>query len=115
MLDAASSAPMLSFTHADATVTPAQLVSVASAVTDIQAPATMRGEGGGLGDSAGGEVARGADTLASLAVDGPDYADHGWLIVPSTTNEYGPAYAAAADGFSFDVAAGEFSSDWFWV
>jgi hypothetical protein len=113
---AASSPPDLSLTHADTTVVP-----VASVVTDIQAPAAMRGDGGGLSDAGGGgDGARDGDSLASLALNGSDYADHGWFIVPSTTNEYGDPGGggqafAAADDFSFDVAGGSFLSDWFWV
>jgi len=111
LTSAASSLPMLSATHADATVAPVQLVG--SAVTDIQAPAELSGIGGG-------DVARDGDSLASLALNGSDYAEHGWFIVPSTTNEYGDPGGsgqafAAADDFSFDVAGGSFSSDWFWA
>lgn len=88
---------------------------VASAVTEIQVPAVMRGDLGGSNDTGGdGDIARGSDTLASLSLDGPAYADHGWFIVPSAANEYGEGYAAT-DDFAFDVAAGEFSADWFWV
>jgi hypothetical protein len=111
--DATPSAPAtLSFAHTEA---PVQFLTVASAVTEIHVPAMMRGDLGGSTDaSGGGEIARGSDTLASLELDGAAYADHGWFVVPSASNEYGPAYAAA-DGFAFDVAAGEFSSDWFWA
>lgn len=112
--DATPSAPTtLSFAHA---TTPMLLAAVASAVTDIQLPAMTRGDAGGSSDASGGsgELARGAETLASLSLDGPAYADHGWFIVPSASNEYGGGYAAA-DEFTFDVAAGEFASDWFWV
>jgi hypothetical protein len=120
MSDAVSSAPMPSLTHADATVGSLQLGSVPSAVTDIQAPAVIRGDGGGLSDAGGGVVARDGDGLASLALNSSDYADHGWFIVPSVANEYGDSSGsgqafAAADDFSFDVAGGSFSSDWFWV
>jgi hypothetical protein len=102
--------PTVSFAHTDAS---AQFLAVASAVTDVQLSA--RGDLGGLADAGGeGEITRGSDTLASLSLDGPAYADHGWFVVPSAANEYGEAYAAA-DDFAFDVAAGEFSSDWFWV
>ena len=38
----------------------------------------------------------------------------GWYIVPSAANEYGQAYAAA-DGFDFNVATGDFASDWAFV
>ena len=81
---------------------------------DSQTPAMMRGDLAGMSATGTGDVARVVEALASLALDGPGYADHGWFIVPSASNEYGPAYAVA-DDFSFDVAAGEFSSDWFWV
>ena len=88
---------------------------VASAVTEIQVPAVMRGDLGGSNDTGGdGDIARGSDTLASLSLDGPAYADHGWFIVPSEAHEYGEGYAAT-DDFAFDAAAGEFSADWFWV
>lgn len=93
---------------------PVQLLAVASVVTDVQLSPMTRGDLGGLSDTGGGEIARGAETLASLGLDGPSYADHGWFIVPSASNEYGSAYAAA-DDFAFDLAAGEFSADWFWV
>ena len=43
------------------------------------------------------------------------FADHGWFIVPSAANEYGDSYAASADGFTWNVAAGEFTADWFFV
>jgi len=113
-LEASSPVPTtVSFAHADA---PVLFGPVASAVVDIQMPAMARGDLGGSGDASGsGEIARGSDALASLSLDGPAYADHGWFIVPSSSNEYGPAYAAATDDFTFDVAAGEFSSDWFWA
>jgi len=112
-LDAASSA---STTVSSAQMNaPVLLGPVASAVTEIQLPAVMRGDLGGSGDSGGGgDIARGSEALASLSLDGPAYADHGWFIVPSAANEYGESYAAA-DDFAFDVAAGEFSADWFWV
>jgi hypothetical protein len=111
--DATPSMPTtLSFAHAN---TPMLLAAVASAVTDIQLPAMSRGDAGASSDtSGGGELARGAETLVSLSLDGPAYADHGWFIVPSASNEYGEGYAAA-DEFAFDIAAGEFASDWFWV
>lgn len=89
---------------------------VASAVTN--APAVGRGDvaGSDSGGGGGGEIGRDSDGLASLALNGPDYADHGWFIVPSAANEYGEAaYAATAGDFVFDVAAGEFSTDWFWA
>jgi len=98
-----------SFAHTDA---PVQLLTVGSAVTEIHLPAMTRGDAGGLSETSGGEIARGGDALASLSLDGPSYADHGWFVVPSASNEYGPAFAAA-DDFTFDVAAGSFSADWF--
>ena len=111
--DAVSPAPAtVSFAPMDA---PVLFGPVASAVTEIQVPAVMRGDLGGSNDTGGdGDIARGSDTLASLSLDGPAYADHGWFIVPSAANEYGEGYAAT-DDFAFDVAAGEFSADWFWV
>jgi hypothetical protein len=90
---------------------PAQSASVASAVTS--APAVGRGDVAGSDGVGGGEIGHDADGLASLALNGPDYADHGWFIVPSAANEYGEAAYAAAGDFAFDVAAGEFSADWF--
>jgi hypothetical protein len=44
-----------------------------------------------------------------------DSSDNGWFVVPSAANEYGPAYAAANDGFAWDTAAGEFTVDFFFV
>jgi hypothetical protein len=89
----------------------AQSAPVASAVTGV--PSMAYGDGAGSGGAGGGEIARDADGLASLALNGPDYADHGWFIVPSASNEYGEAAYAAAGDFAFDMAAGEFSADWF--
>jgi hypothetical protein len=39
----------------------------------------------------------------------------GWFIVPSAANEYGDAVYAAGDGFGFDVATGDFASDWVFI
>jgi len=109
-------APIQWFAHND--LLP-QFAPVASVVTDLSGM-VMRGadlgDSGGFGDG-GGSVFRGGDTLASLALDSSGYADHGWLIVPSASNEYGDAHVdmAAVDGFAFDMAAGEFTSDWFLV
>ena len=108
--DATPSAPATpSFAHTGA---PVQFLTVTSAVTEVQPSTITRSGVGGLGETGGGEIARGADALASLSLDGPAHADHGWFIVPSASNEYGPAYGAA-DDFTFDVAAGAFSADWF--
>jgi hypothetical protein len=95
-----------------------QLVSVASVVSEGPAltidrggiASTSGGDGGGSG-----EVGRDGDHFASLSIDSAAYADHGWFIVPSAANEYGDAVATAGDGFSFDVAAGEFTSDWVFI
>jgi len=88
--------------HSDGSV---QSVPVPSAVVDVP--------GAGSGGLGGGEIARDSDGLASLALNSSDYSDHGWFIVPSADNEYGQAAYAAADGFGFDAAAGDFSTDWF--
>jgi len=52
----------------------------------------------------------GSVTIAALPSDG-------WFVVPSASNEYGDTQVAAGDGFSFDVATGEFTAaaDWFIV
>jgi hypothetical protein len=93
-----------------------QMVSVASVVTDGPALAIERGIGTtGGGDGSSGEVGRDGEHFASLSIDSAAYGDHGWLIVPSASNEYGDAVATAGDGFSFDVAAGEFTSDWVFI
>src|ERR1043165_7897753 len=108
------------FAHTD---TLPSFAPVPSVVTDISAPLAPAARGGDfLGDSggsgdAGGSVFRGGGTLASLAIDSSGYGDHGWFIVPSASAEYGDAHfdVAGADGFEFNVAAGEFTSDWFLV
>jgi hypothetical protein len=89
-----------------------------SAVTEIQLPAVMRGDLGGSNDTGGGGgIERGSDTLASLALDGPNYADHGWFIVPSAGND--PGYVEASAGADGDVAWGfadaGYASDWFFA
>jgi len=105
------------FAHSDALPSFAPVPGV---VTDISAPGArggdLLGDSGGSGD-ARGRVFRGGDTLASLAIDSSGYGDHGWFIVPSASAEYGDAHfdVAGADGFAFNVAAGEFTSDWFLV
>jgi hypothetical protein len=68
------------------------------------------------GDSAGGgsEIGRDGESLAPMSLAWAD-SDNGWFIVPSAANEYGQAYAAANDGFAWDVAAGEFAVDFFFV
>jgi len=96
------------FAHADALPSFAPVPSV---VTDLQSPGVVRGDVGG---SPGyGDIGRGLD-IAPLALNASDYADHGWFIVPSAGNEYGDVHVAS-DGFTFDVAAGEFTADWFLV
>ena len=95
-----------------------QMVSVTSVVTDGPAltierggvAPTSGGDGGGTG-----EVARDGDHFASLSIDSTAYADHGWFIVPSASNEFGDGLYAAGDGFSFDVATGDFASDWVFI
>ena len=77
---ASAGSSTMSFPQAGA---PVQLLAVASAVTDVQLSPMTRSDLGGLSDTGGGEIARGAETLASLGLDGPSYADHGWFIVPS--------------------------------
>ncbi|MEJ0077166.1 MAG: hypothetical protein WDO17_17325 [Alphaproteobacteria bacterium] len=95
-----------------------QMMSVASVVTEGPGLAVERG-GGALpsgGDGGGtGEIGRDGDHFASLSIDSAAYADHGWFVVPSASNEYGDAISVAGDGFSFDVAAGEFTSDWVFI
>ncbi|TMI99114.1 MAG: hypothetical protein E6G97_23420 [Alphaproteobacteria bacterium] len=86
---------------------------VAGVVTDLAAPAVFHDGGATLGGgSDSGGVFRGGDTLAALPFNLSDFADNGWHIVPSAANEYG---AHVADGFAWDVAAGEFAADWFVV
>ena len=93
-----------------------QMMSVASVVTDGPALTVERAAiAPTSGGDGGGEVARDGDHLASLSIDSTAYADHGWFIVPSASNEYGDAVATAGDGFSFDVAAGTFTSDWVFI
>jgi len=95
-----------------------QLVSVASVVSEGPAltierggiASTSGGDGGGSG-----EIGRDGDHFASLSIDSAAYADYGWFIVPSASNEYGDAVATAGDGFSFDVAAGAFTGDWVFI
>jgi hypothetical protein len=109
------------FAHSDALP---QFAPVPSVVTDISAPLAGT-HGGDLIDTGGfgggsGSVFRGGDTLASLAIDSSGYVDHGWFIVPSASAEYGDGHfdvaaADGADGFVFNAAAGEFTSDWFLV
>jgi hypothetical protein len=95
-----------------------QLVSVASVVSEGPALTIERG---GIGPSSGGdgggsgEIGRDGEHFASLSIDSAAYADHGWFVVPSASNEYGEAVATAGDGFSFDVAAGTFTGDWVFI
>jgi hypothetical protein len=111
-IDAVTFPPMVTVSdgapaHSEGAVQPAP---VASALADISA---VHGDVAGSGGVGGGEIARDSEGLASLALNSPDYSDHGWFIVPSADNEYGQAAYAAADGFAFDLAAGEFGTDWF--
>lgn len=115
----AATVPAATLTMADwspAGASPPSLASVsvpvASAITEVPSTTIARSGLGESSEAGGGGIARGSDMLASLALDGPGYEDHGWFIVPSASNEYGSAYAAAGD-FAFDVAAGEFSAEWF--
>lgn len=104
--DATSPAPApLSFASAP-------FLTMAGPGTEVQLFAAARGDLAGMSATSTGDIGRVVEVLASLAPDAPGYADHGWFIVPSASNEYGPALALA-DDFTFDVAAGEFSADWF--
>jgi hypothetical protein len=87
---------------------------VSSVVTDLQGSASLL-RGGESPSSGGGEIAGGGESLAPLSLAWADSSDDGWFVVPSAANEYGQAYAAASDGFAFDVAAGEFTVDFFFV
>jgi hypothetical protein len=119
VLTAASSAPFVPIQDTTPVLLSSaspQMVSVASVVTDGPALTIERGIGTtGGGDGSSGEVGRDGEHFASLSIDSTAYADHGWFVVPSASNEYGDAVAAAGDGFSFDVAAGEFTSDWVFI
>lgn len=104
------------FAHSDALP---QFTSVPSVVTDLQGPAvgTHSGDLGSLSGFSDSYVARG-ESIAPLALNASDFTDHGWFIVPSASAEYGDAHvdmAAATDGFAFDMATGDFTSDWFLV
>lgn len=92
---------------------PMLFAPVASVVSDPQPLAVARGDAGASPNFNDGEIARGSD-LAPLALNLPDFTDHGWFIVPSASNEYGNVHVAG-DGFVFDVAIGEFTGDWFLV
>jgi len=93
-----------------------QFVSVASVVTDLQGSASaLRGGESPSSGGGGGDIARGGESLAPMTLAWADSADDGWFVVPSAANEYGEAYAAADDGFAWDVAAGEFAVDFFFV
>jgi len=94
-----------------------QFVSVASVVTDLQGSASSLrgGESPSSGGGGGGDIARGGESLGPMTLAWADSADDGWFVVPSAANEYGQAYAAADDGFAWDVAAGEFAVDFFFV
>ena len=110
--DGATGAPSIPwFAHFES---PVQSAPVASVVTDLYSAAVTRGDlsgPSGLGD--GDIIGRGSD-LGPLGVNVANYSDHGWFIVPSASNEYGDTQVAG-DGFVFDVAAGEFTADWFFV
>jgi hypothetical protein len=88
---------------------------VASVVADLQGPTSALRGGETPSSGGGGEIARGGESLAPMSLTWADAADHGWFVVPSAANEYGDSYAAAGDGFEWNVAAGEFSADWFFV
>lgn len=93
-----------------------QIVSVASVVTDLQgSTSSLRGGESPSSGGGGGEIERGGESLAAMTLAWADSADDGWFVVPSAANEYGQAYAAADDGFAWDVAAGEFAVDFFFV
>lgn len=113
--DGASSALGISwFAHSDALP---QFAPVASVVTDgVAGTATRGGDLGSLSGFGDGDIGRGGE-IAPLALNASDFSDHGWFIVPSATAEYGDGHVdmAAVDGFVFDMAAGEFTSDWFLV
>ena len=113
----ASSIPLMDTTPVLLSSASPQMVSVASVVTEGPALTVERaaiGTSGG-GDGGTGAVGRDGEHFASLSIDAATYGDHGWLIVPSASNEYGDAVATAGDGFSFDVAAGEFTADWVFI
>jgi hypothetical protein len=91
-----------------------QFVSVASVVTELQGQTSLL-HGADSPGSGGGEIARGGESLAPMSLAWSDSSDNGWFIVPSAANEYGQTYVAANDGFAWDVAAGEFTVDFFFV
>jgi len=105
-----SSAPLLPQSSAAP-----QLLPVASVVTDLQGPTSVLRGADSPSSGGGGEIARGGESLAPMSLAWADSSDDGWFIVPSAANEYGQAYAAADDGFAWDVAAGEFTVDFFFV
>lgn len=113
--DAIASVPTLTMTgtspaHIDA---PAQVIPVASAIADLPQSAVAHSDMTDASTSGSGEVGRGSD-LASLDTTSSSYADHGWFVVPSADNEYGPSVTyAAADDYGWSAVAGEFSADWF--
>ncbi|MEA2873462.1 MAG: hypothetical protein QOH67_3438 [Hyphomicrobiales bacterium] len=93
-----------------------QFVSVSSVVTDLQGSTSLlRGAESPSSGGGGSEIARDGESLAPMSLAWADSSDNGWFIVPSAANEYGEAYAAAGDGFAWDVAAGEFTVDFFFV
>ncbi len=92
-----------------------QSASVASVVTDLQGSTSSLRGAEPPSSGGGGEIARGGESLAPMTLAWADSPDDGWFVVPSAANEYGEAYAAADDGFAWDVAAGEFAVDFFFV
>jgi hypothetical protein len=104
---------MPSFASHDST--PIVSIPVSSVVTDLQGSTSSLRGADSPSSGGGGEIARGGESLAPLSLAWADPSDNGWFVVPSAANEYGEAYAAADDGFAFDVAAGEFAVDFFFV
>ena len=92
---------------------PPQLLPVSGVVTELQGSTSVP-RGGEAPSFGGSEIARGGESLATISLASSADSDHGWFIVPSAANEYGQAYAAS-DGFTWDVAAGEFAVDFFFV
>jgi hypothetical protein len=93
-----------------------QSLAVGSVVTDLHgSTSVLRGGESPSFGGGGGEIGRDGESLAPMSLAWADSSDNGWFIVPSAANEYGQAYAAAGDGFAFDVAAGEFAVDFFFV
>jgi hypothetical protein len=91
------------FAPAPAMAAPAPAAPLAVAGSDF----------GGSGNAGGGEVARELDAPALFALSSDTAGDY-WMIVASATNEYGVS-DVASDEFVWDIAAGEFSADWFFL